>query len=171
MLYRFIVFLVLIIFGSDASMSYSSINEQAEAILSGRVNEWLSKFCLGCDKSNMHFGDFMTISEDQVANYALQNGFKKDVVYDDSKSGPPLAETYYVIESRLSLWETYIQDRANQNDKKVFRTYEEAVRDVAGRLYLGSVIDLTAKYRDKHFPRLFPIPRPGQPWPDGKIRY
>lgn len=146
--------------------------QQIKAVLGGASGVLaLTKRYDSAPLEDRHFGDFIQIKPSNVLDYVLTSGFNSQVVAHVPEAHDAGYDDRINVHKEADGWHVYYLERGERVDETVHATYEEATKAVIDRLFETAIVHLSAKFRDKHFPELAPIPKLGQPWPDGQIRY
>jgi hypothetical protein len=106
---------------------------------------------------DVRFRDLISVTEDEVYEYVLTNGFPEQVVVevdaaqgaDDRLCSVPLDDGRWVV---------YYTERGVRSDEVKVPSHEAARREVVRRLMRGARIDLNHRYRLAHPDESLPRP-------------
>lgn len=133
-------------------------DEQIRAILDWNTFRW-AQAQLPENKSidDVRFRDLISVTEDDVYDYVLRNGFPDRTVAEGE--GARLAD------DRLCLapledgrWVVYYTERGTRTDEVTVSSHAEARREVVRRLVRSARIDLNHRYRLAHPDEALPPP-------------
>ena len=123
------------------------------------------------DRSSVHYGDFADISDDELLLFVKKRGWGNSGVSELDSDRIDPASAYSISKVNSDVYKVYsIGDRGNNELIGTFVDIDSARQRVLQEKRKTAVSFLSAAYRDSHFPGAT-IPMPGQPWPDGKVRY
>jgi hypothetical protein len=147
---------------------------QAAAVLAGRQKllSWAEEVrrVMRANEEDLQFGDYVKLSEDEIYNWLPIYGFNSDTVMIIPLATLPGYEDRHNLRLQADGWHVFYMERGEMGTEGLFATYEQAARFIIHLLYEEGISALSIKYRDKYFPGAI-LPRHGQQWPDGKIRY
>ena len=109
--------------------------------------------------------------ESDVYEYLIRQGLYSDVVAIVPENTGYGYEDKMNLQKRDDHWLLFYVGRGEHQPMGKFKSYEEALKFIVHCLFDQAITMLCAAFRFKHFPELDSIPEPGEPWPDGVVRY
>ncbi|GIM63595.1 hypothetical protein Pve01_80930 [Planomonospora venezuelensis] len=135
-----------------------ALEDQIQAILGSNIFRWAqSRLPITKTMDDVRFSDFFSVTEDEVYEYVLANGFDGQAVAEgDAASGAD--DPLCAVPLEDGRWTVYYTERGVRSDEVKVPSHSAARREVVRRLMRSARIDLNHRYRLAHPEESLPPP-------------